>query len=139
YITKPKLREWFNDMLKTGRTQLVACALWTQSAEDLGDATRLVIDNCETIAFLGNPNFDRKLYQESFGFNERECEVAAQLKRREFLLHTSEYSKVLRLNVDPKSYWRFTTRPKERHERQQAITLHGEQAINVLAAASGGK
>ncbi len=134
YLKSPKVIAWLSEMLKTGRKHLVACALWTQSAEDLGAATRLVIDNCETIAFLGNPNFDRELYAKSFSFNARELEIAASLKPREFLLKTQEYSKVLRLNVDPKSYWRFTTRPKERHQRQEAMALHGEEAIQVLAA-----
>ncbi len=138
YIQSPKVIAWLSEMLKTGRKHLVACALWTQSAEDLGEAKRLVIDNCETVAFLGNPNFDRELYRTSFGFNERELEIAAHLKAREFLLKTQERSKVLRLNVDPKAYWRYTTRPKERYQRQQALAEHGDQAINVLAA-SGGK
>jgi len=139
FLKSRRILDWLTDMLKFGRNRLVACALWTQSAEDLGEAKRLILDNCETIAFLGNPNFDRDLYRTSFGFNERELELAGSLNKgkREFLLKTLDYSKVLRLTVDRKSYWRWTTRPKEQRTRQEAIRLHGEQAMQVLAATGG--
>ncbi|MFL6354100.1 MAG: VirB4 family type IV secretion system protein [Bryobacteraceae bacterium] len=140
FLKSPRILDWLADMLKFGRNRLVATALWTQSAEDLGAAKRLVIDNCETIAFLGNPDFDRDLYANDFGFNERELELAGSLNKgkREFLLRTLQYSKVLRLTVDPKSYWRWTTRPKEQRQRQEAIRRYGDRAIEVLAA-SGAK
>jgi type IV secretion system protein VirB4 len=138
YLQNPRIVQWLSEMLKTGRKHLVACAFWTQSAEDLGEAMRLILDNCESTFFLGNPNFDRTLFAKSFGFNERELEIAAHLKSREILLKTEAYSKVLKFNVDPKMYWRFTTRPKDRVKRQQAIEKYGDdEAIKVLAAAAG--
>ena len=140
FLKSRRLLDWLTQMLKFGRNRLVACALWTQSAEDLGEATRLVVDNCETLAFLGNPHLDRAFYRDTFQFNERELELAASLQRgkHEFLLKTLDYSKVLRLTVDRKAYWRWTTRPKEQRQRQEALAQYGEHAMEMLAA-SGGK
>jgi type IV secretory pathway VirB4 component len=134
FLKNPKILDWLTEMLKFGRNRLVACSMWTQSAEDLGPAKRLVIDNCETVVFLGNPNFDRALYKQDFQFNEHELEIAGKLRGREFLLKTEGYSKVLRLSVTERMRWMFTTRPKEQRRRQLAIAKHGDQALNVLAA-----
>jgi type IV secretion system protein VirB4 len=134
YLQNPRVIAWASDMLKTGRKHLIACALWTQSAEDLGEAQRLVLDNCEMSMFLGNPNFDQELYRKLFKYNEKEIQIGGQLKPRELLLKTPNYSKVLVLNVDRKMYWRFTTRPKDRVKRARAIKEYGDRAIEILAA-----
>jgi hypothetical protein len=50
------------------------------------------------------------------------------------LLKTPDYSKVLKLTIDPKSYWRFTTSGLDRKKRAEAIQQHGDRAIELLAA-----
>jgi hypothetical protein len=134
FLKNQKILDWLTGMLKFGRNRLVACALWTQSAEDLGPAMRLVIDNCETVTFLGNPNFDRELYRNCFGFNSRQLEIAAELPRRSILWKTQEWSKVLKLRVQEQMRWMFTTKPKEQRERQLAMAEHGTKALEVLAS-----
>jgi hypothetical protein len=49
------------------------------------------------------------------------------------LLKRARHSKVLKLNLDPKSYWLFTTRPKDRVLREQMIGELGyNRAFEVL-------
>jgi hypothetical protein len=84
--------------------------------------------------FLANPNIDRAQYERLFDLNSKELDLLTTLRTREVLLKTPDYSKVLRLNLDPKSYWRFTTSGLERLKRSRAIEQHGDKAIEMLAA-----
>jgi type IV secretion/conjugal transfer VirB4 family ATPase len=134
YLQNSEVAQFVNMAIKTGRKHLLGVLLMTQSAGDLGPQTEVIRDNCKTTMFLANPNIDRAQYAQMFDLNARELDLLADLRAREVLLKTPDYSKVLRLNLDPKSYWRFTTSALERLKRRQAIEKHGERAIELLAA-----
>jgi type IV secretion system protein VirB4 len=134
YLQNPEVAEFVNAAIKTGRKHLLGMLLMTQSAGDLGPQTELIRDNCKMAMFLANPNIDRGRYEELFDLNAKELDLLTTLRPRELLLKTPEYSKVLRLNLDSKSYWRFTTSSLERMQRRRAIERHGEKAIEMLAA-----
>jgi type IV secretion system protein VirB4 len=134
YLKNREVADFVNTAIKTGRKHLLGILLMTQSAGDLGPQTELVRDNCKTTMFLANPNIDRAQYAQMFDLNAKEVDLLATLRAREVLLKTPDYSKVLKLNLDPKSYWRFTTSGLERLKRYQAIEKHGERAIELLAA-----
>jgi hypothetical protein len=52
---------------------------------------------------------------------------------RELILKRAGYSKILKLNLDPKSYWLFTTRPKDRLVRDRLIADLGyDRAFEAL-------
>lgn len=70
--------------------------------------------------------------------NSIEQERIRQLKaKRQFLLKRDGLSKVLTLNVDPKSYWLFTTNPYEAKRRQELVNQHGLKA--ALENLAGGQ
>lgn len=134
YLQNSEVAQFVNMAIKTGRKHLLGVLLMTQSAGDLGPQTELVRDNCKMTMFLANPNIDRARYAQIFDLNARELDLLATLRTREVLLKTPDYSKILKLNLDPKSYWRFTTSGLERLKRRQAVEKHGERAIELLAA-----
>ena len=134
HLKNPKVVEFANLMVKTGRKHLVGTILATQSAGDLGKETEMFLDNCKMQMFLANANFDREQYARLFQLSPKEMELIARLRPREILLKTPEYSKILRLTLDPKSYWRFTTSALEVEKRAKAVARYGDQAIELLAA-----
>src|SRR5215471_4525504 len=111
--------------LKTGGKHLAGATLLTQSADDLGDNADLIVNACSTFLFLPDPTFNRDRYQKLFNLNDREIENLASLQMREALLKRASYSKIIRLNLDPKSLWLFSTKPKDRVRRAREIELYG--------------
>jgi type IV secretion system protein VirB4 len=134
HLKNPEVVEFASSIVKTGRKDLVGAILVTQSAGDLGAQTEMFLDNCKMQMFLANPNFNRDQYARLFQLNAKEMDLIATLRPREMLLKTPDYSKVLKLNIDPRSYWRFTTSGLEVDQRARAIAQHGSQAIELLAA-----
>jgi type IV secretion system protein VirB4 len=111
--------------LKTGGKHLAGATLLTHSADDLGENANLIINACSTFLFLPTPNFNRERYQSLFGLNDAEIANLASLQVGEVLLKRKHYSKVLRLSLDPKSLWLFTTKPKDRLRRACEIEQYG--------------
>ena len=111
--------------LKTGGKHLAGVTLLTQAAQDLGESTAIIVNACTTQLFLPDRTFDRALYQRLFNLNDQEVANLASLAPREAMLKRSGYSKVLKLNLDPRSYWLFSTKPKDRQRRAQEIAEHG--------------
>ena len=121
--------------MKTGGKHLAGVTLLTQAAQDLGENTAIIINACTTQLFLPDPTFDRAVYQKLFNLNAQEVLNIASLAPREFMLKRSSYSKVLKLNLDPKSYWLFSTKPKDRQRRAQEIAEHGyDRAFELQSA-----
>jgi hypothetical protein len=61
---------------------------------------------------LANPSLNVEQYRDLLQLNEMELEVLANLvPKRQVLLKRGSVSKVLDLNVDPKSYWIYTNTP----------------------------
>jgi type IV secretion system protein VirB4 len=119
--------------LKTGGKHLAGITLLTHTAQDLGENADIIINACNTQFFLPDPTFNRELCRKLFNLNDQELLNLASLGSREFLLKRARYSKVLKLNLDPKSYWLFTTRPKDRAVREKLIDELGyERALEVL-------
>ena len=111
--------------LKSGGKHLAGVTLLTQAAQDLGENTAIIVNACTTQLFLPDRTFDRALYQRLFNLNDQEVANLASLAPREAMLKRSGYSKVLKLNLDPRSYWLFSTKPKDRQRRAQEIAEHG--------------
>jgi type IV secretion system protein VirB4 len=119
--------------LKTGGKHLAGVTLLTHTAQDLGENADVIVNACTTQVFLPDPTFNRELYRRLFNLNDQDLLNLASLGPRELLLKRPQYSKVLKLNLDPKSYWLFTTRPKDRVIREQLIEELGyDRAFEVL-------
>lgn len=119
--------------LKTGGKHLAGVTLLTHTAQDLGENADVIINACTTQLFLPDPTFNRELYRSLFNLNDQEMLNLASLMPRELMIKRAGYSKILKLNLDPKSYWLFTTRPKDRSLRDRLITELGyDQAFETL-------
>jgi type IV secretion system protein VirB4 len=119
--------------LKTGGKHLAGVTLLTHTAQDLGENSDLIVNACTTQLFLSDPTFNRDLYRKLFQLNDQEILNIASLGPREAMLKRPGFSKILRLNLDPKSYWLFSTRPKDRLQRAKQIEEHGyERAFELL-------
>ena len=128
FFKHPVTRAYITEALRTWRKKNAAIILATQSAEDLtgADVLRPVVDNCPTKIIFGNPTLNAKVYGDLFGLTETEQErVRRLIPKKQFLLKREGLSKVLNLNVDPKSHWLFTTNPYEAQRRQKAIDERG--------------
>jgi type IV secretion system protein VirB4 len=132
-LRTPQLLEMVLTSLKTGGKHMAGATLLTQSADDLGDHADLIVNACTTQLFLGDPTFNRERYQKLFNLNDQEVLNLASLAPREALLKRAGFSKILKLNLDPRSYWLFSTRPKDRLRRAKAIEEHGyDRAFELL-------
>lgn len=123
------------ESLKTGGKHLLGVSLLTHTTSDLGAHLPLIKNACPSTLFLGDPTFDRDQYKKIFNLNDREILNLASLGPREMMLKTPEFSKILRLNLDSESLWMFTTKPKDRRKRIEAISRYGiHDAFKMLAA-----
>ena len=87
-----------------------------------------------TKIFLANPDLPSRAGQ-VFRLNERELELVRELvPKRELYLRRPDSTGVLRLNVDPKSYWLYTSSPPDAEKRGEFIRRFGlEQGIERLS------
>lgn len=113
-IQHPAIRSYVQEALKTWRKKNGAMLLASQSLDDFASAEllRTVIESCPTRMLLANPSLNVEQYRDLLQLNEMELEVLANLiPKRQILLKRGNASKVLDLNVDPKSYWIYTNTP----------------------------
>lgn len=133
-------KAYIANALRTWRKKNAAMVLATQALEDLagGDAFRAVLESCPTKLLLANPDLDTALYEDALRLNQIEQERVRQLKpKKQFLLKREGLSKVLTLNVDPKSFWLFSTNPWDAKRRQELVNQHGlRAALEILAGAN---
>ncbi len=140
FFKHPVTRAYIEKALKTWRKKNAAMILATQSLQDLpgAEVMRPVVDNCPTKILLANPALDGDFYGEVLRLTATEQEKVRHLKsKRQFLLKRDELSKTLNLNVDPKSYWLFTTNPYEAKRRQELVDEVGlHAALEILSGGS---
>jgi type IV secretion system protein VirB4 len=97
-----------------------------QSAEDLGTNADSIMNSCTSFLFLKDATFNRKRYAELFKMNEQQIALFESLEDREALyLRRDGLTKVVRLNLDGRSYATFSTKPKDRVRRARLIAKYG--------------
>ena len=140
FIQHDRLKAYVQEALKTWRKRNAAMLLATQSIDDFAsaDLLRTVIESCPTKLLLANPSFDRARYAELFQLNETELNLLTELiPRRQFLLKRPGLSKVLALNVDPRSYWLYTNTPVDDERVASVFREFGfEAGLDRLAASA---
>ena len=122
-IQHPAIRGYVQEALKTWRKKNGAMILATQSLDDFAstDLLRTVIESCPTRMLLANPAMNVEQYRDLLQLNEMELSVLANLTpKRQILLKRGSVSRVLELNVDPKSYWIYTNTPLD-NERVASV------------------
>ena len=107
-----------------------------QSANDLGENADLIVNSCTSFLLLPDATFNRQFYGELFKMTEQQLNLFESLGPREGLLMRRDgITKVVTLNLDPRSYAIFSTRPKDRARRARLIARWGlENGISRFVA-----
>jgi type IV secretion system protein VirB4 len=112
--------------IKTVRKNLGGVTMIGQSAEDLGANADSIVNSCTSFLFLKDATFNRKRYAELFKMNEQQLALFESLQDREGLyMRRDGLTKVVRLNLDSRSYAVFSTKPKDRVRRAKLIAKYG--------------
>jgi type IV secretion system protein VirB4 len=112
--------------IKTVRKNLGGVTMIGQSAEDLGVNADSIVNSCTSFLFLRDATFNRKRYAELFKMNDQQLALFESLQEREALyMRRDGVTKVVRLNLDSRSYAAFSTKPKDRVRRSKLIAKYG--------------
>lgn len=112
--------------IKTVRKNLGGVTMIGQSAEDLGENADSIVNSCSSFLFLKDATFNRKRYTELFKMNEQQITLFESLQDREALyMRRDGLSKVIRLNLDNRTYAAVSTKPKDRVRRAKLIEKYG--------------
>ena len=112
--------------IKTVRKNLGGVTLIGQSANDLGENADSIVNSCTSFLFLPDATFNRKVYGELFKLSEEQLDLFESLQQREALyIRRDGLTKVITLNLDSRSYAKFSTKPKDRVRRANLIAKFG--------------
>jgi type IV secretion system protein VirB4 len=112
--------------IKTVRKNLGGVTMIGQSAEDLGANADSIVNSCTSFLFLKDATFNRKRYAELFKMNEQQLALFESLQDREALyMRRDGVTKIVKLNLDSRSYAIFSTKPKDRVRRAKLIAKYG--------------
>jgi type IV secretion system protein VirB4 len=112
--------------IKTARKNLGGVTLIGQSANDLGENADSIVNSCTSFLFLPDATFNRKHYGELFKLTDQQLDLFESLREREGLyVRRDGLTKVVTLNLDNRSYAKFSTKPKDRVRRTKLIEKYG--------------
>jgi len=112
--------------IKTVRKNLGGVTLIGQSANDLGVNADSIVNSCTSFLFLPDATFNRKFYGELFKLSEQQLDLFESLQQREALyVRRDGLTKVIILNLDKRSYAKFSTKPKDRTRRAKLVEKYG--------------
>ena len=136
YLQDPAVLGYLAEAAKTWRKRNAALVLATQSAVDVtGTAgAGALLESMPTKLFLANPDLPRDV-QDVFRLNDTEMDtIRGLIPKRELYLRRPNATAVMRLVVDPQSYWLYTSNPADAARRAEAVAEHGlERGLEVLA------
>ena len=91
--------------IKQVRKNLGGVTLIGQSANDLGENADSIVNSCTSFLLLPDATFNREYYGELFKMTEQQLNLFESLQPREGLLMRRDgITKVVTLNLDPRSY-----------------------------------
>jgi type IV secretion system protein VirB4 len=112
--------------IKTVRKNLGGVTLIGQSANDLGENADSIVNSCTSFLFLPDATFNRKFYGELFKLSDQQLDLFESLQQREALyVRRDGLTKVITLNLDKRSYAKFSTKPKDRSRRAKLVEKYG--------------
>lgn len=136
YLNDRAVLAYLSEAAKTWRKRNAALVLATQSAVDLTDTegAQALLESLPTKLFLANPDLPDAV-QTTFRLNDTEMQtIRGLLPKRELYLRRAQEAGVVRLEVDPESYWLYTSSPTDGARRAQAVAEYGlAAALEVLA------
>jgi type IV secretion system protein VirB4 len=112
--------------IKMVRKNLGGVTMIGQSADDLGENADSIVNSCTSFLFLPDATFNRKKYGELFKMTDHQLDLFESLREREGLyMRRDGLTKVVTLNLDARSYAKFSTKPKDRVRRAGLIERYG--------------
>ena len=136
YMRDPAVLNYLAEAAKTWRKKNAALVLATQSAVDVTGTpgASALLESIPTKLFLANPELPNEAGA-LFRLNESEVAQVRELTpKRELYLRRPDEAAVLRLEVDPESYWLYTSSPLDAEKRAEAVARHGlVRALEALA------
>jgi type IV secretion system protein VirB4 len=112
--------------IKTVRKNLGGVTLIGQSADDLGENADSIVNSCTSFLFLKDATFNRAKYGELFKMTEQQLNLFESLRDREGLyMRRDGLTKVVTLNLDKRSYAKFSTKPKDKVRRAKLVERYG--------------
>ena len=112
--------------IKTVRKHLGGVTLIGQSANDLGENADSIVNSCTSFLFLPDATFNRKFYGELFKLSSHQLDLFESLRPREGLyVRRDGITKVITLNLDARSYAKFSTKPKDKVRRSKLVEMYG--------------
>ena len=136
YLADPAVLSYLAEAAKTWRKKNAALVLATQSAVDVTGTSgaSALLESIPTKLFLANPELPDEAGA-VFRLNQSELALVRELTpKRGLYLRRADEAAVLRLEVDPESYWLYTSSPLDAEKRARAVEKHGlVRALGVLA------
>ncbi len=140
FLAEPATANYLAEAARTWRKRNAALILATQSVSDVvgGTATEALIESIPNRLFLSIRDLS---YEAAARLQLSEAEtslIRSLIPKREVYARNPTDREVLTLNVDKRSYWMFTSNPKEEEKRSAAIERTGDlqQAIEELSRES---
>ena len=137
YLQDPAVLNYLAEAAKTWRKKNAALVLATQSAVDVTatPGASALLESIPTKLFLANPELPDAVGA-LFRLNDSElAQIRGLIPKRELYLRRPDQAAVLRLEVDPESYWLYTSSALDAEERARAVERHGlDRALEVLAS-----
>ena len=127
YLQDPAILSYLAEAAKTWRKKNAALVIATQSAVDVtGTAgAEALLESMPTKLFLANPELPEKA-ADTFRLNPSEVNtIRGLIPKRELYLRRTDAAGILRLEVDPASYWLYTSSPVDAHKRAEAVRKYG--------------
>ena len=136
YLQDPAVLSYLAEAAKTWRKKNAALIMATQSAVDVtGTAgAEALLESMPTRLFLANPGLPEKAAA-AFRLNPSEVDtIRGLIPKRELYLRRTNGAAILRLEVDPASYWLYTSSPVDAQRRAEAVEKYGlTEAIEHLS------
>ena len=136
FLKDPAALGYLAEAAKTWRKHNAALILATQSAADITgtDGADVLLESLPTKLLLSNPNLPDTTAA-SLRLQPEELElIRALIPKQELYLRRPDSAGILKVNVDPESYWLYTSSPIEAARREEAVNQYGlERALQVLS------
>ena len=137
YLKDPSVLNYLAEAAKTWRKKNAALIMATQSAGDVtqNPSALGLLESMPTKLFLANPELPGAV-GELFRLNPDEVDsIRGLIPKQELYLRRSNDAAILRLHVDPASYWLYTSNAADAERRAHYVEKHGlDRAIELLGA-----
>ena len=140
FLAEPATANYLGEAARTWRKRNAALVLATQSVADVvgGAASAALIESMPNRLYLSN----RDLSDEAAAglqLTKAEAElIRGLLPKREMYARSAAGAEVLTLAVDRRSYWLYTSNPRESEQRAEVLKRTGDLRTAIEELARGG-